>query len=205
MTNCLTCPQPENYAAIALQLQNTALQAEACLFELDRQLQMGTNPPTVVMTSSAPQAISANVQTNLDASVLAFSNVPPATSAFITVPSLTLIATILPPGVYQAGAALNATASGAVDDNSLRILRVRTKKMGTPVDATPDFSTEITIYEPNNGNGSDMAIAATVTLDGTQDVLFSFVHTNTSSTINIATGAIFWVSRLSDQVALRTV
>lgn len=204
MTQCLTCPEPENYAAVALQLQNTALQAEACLFELDRQLQMATNPPTIVMTS-AGQIITANTLTDLTAGALAFSNVPPATSAFITVPALTSIATILPPGVYQAGACINATATGAINDNSLRVLRVRTKKMGTPTDATPDFSTEITVYEPNNGNGSDMSIAATVTLDGTQDILFSFVHTNVASTISIASGAIFWVSRLSNQVALRTV
>lgn len=205
MTNCLTCPQDPNYAAVALQLQNTALQAEACLFELDQQLQFATNPPTVIMTSAAPQVISANTQTDLQASTIVFSNVPPVTSAFIASPSLGLLSATLPVGVYQVGAALNATATGAIDDNSLRILRVRTKRMGTPVDATPDFSAEITIYEPNNGNGSDMSIASTVTLDGSQDVLFSFVHTNTSSTLSIATGAMYWFSRLSDQVAFRTV
>lgn len=205
MTNCLTCPQPENYAAVALQLQNTALQAEACLFELDRQLQMATNPPTIIMTSGSPQVIAANTLTDLLAGTFVFSNIPPATSAFIATPSLILISNTLPPGVYEAGVALNATATGAVDDNSLRVLRVRTKKMGTPTNATPDFSAEITVYEPNNGAGSDMSMATTVTLDGTQDVLFSFVHTNTSSTLSIATGAMFWLSRLSNQVAFRAV
>lgn len=206
MTKCLTCPEPQNYAAIALQLQHTALQAEACLHELERKLRAGTNPPTTVLTSNAPSsAMAANTLTNLGGSFdVNFSNIP-ATTIFPPVTSLTGLGPNLPIGVYQVGCSVTATATGAINDNTLRILRIRTKKVGTPTNAPADFSTEITIYEPNNGNGSDMTLMTTLPLNGSQELLFSFDHTNTSSTIVIATGATFWWSRLTDQVALRTV
>jgi len=199
MTQCLTCPQPENYAAVALQLQNTALQAEACLFELQKQLRNGTNPLTTILTSTGAELTTANVLQDLGvtAFTINFSN--------WTAVQLVGLGTNLPAGVYQVGAMLTATATGVVDDNSLRVLRIRTKRAGTPTDAVADFSDEVTIYEPNNGNGSDMSLMTTVTLDGSQELLFSFTHTNTSSTLSIGVGARYWWSKLSDQVALRTV
>jgi len=199
MTECLTCPQPENYAAVALQLQNTALQSEACLFSIEQQLRTATNPLTTIITSTATESVAANVLTDLGITsfTLNFSN--------WTASQLVNLGPNLPAGVYQVGVMLTATAAGVVDDNSLRVLRIRTKKAGTPTDSPADFSDEITIYEPNNGNGSDMSLFTTVTLNGTQELLFSFVHTNTSSLITIAAGARYWWSKLSDQVALRTV
>jgi hypothetical protein len=199
MTECLTCPQPQNYAAVALQLQNTALQTEACLFTLEQQLRNATNPLTTIITSTGNESVAANVLTDLGITsfTINFSN--------WTANQLLSLGPNLPAGVYQVGVMLNATAAGVVDDNSLRVLRIRTKKAGTPTAAAADFSDEITIYEPNNGTGSDMSLFTTVTLNGTQELLFSFTHTNTSSLITIATGARYWWSKLSDQVALRAV
>ncbi len=199
MTECLTCPQDPNYAAIALQLQNTALQAETCLFELEEQLRNATNPLTTVVTSTGTESIAANVLVDLGVTsfTINFSN--------WTAVQVAGLGSNLPPGVYQVGASITAIAAGAVDANSLRVLRIRTKKSGTPTNAVADFSDEITIYDPNNGNGVDMSIMTTVTLDGNQELLFSFVHTNTSSLMNISIGATYWWSKLSDQVALRTV
>lgn len=199
MTNCLTCPEPENYAAVALQLQNTALQAESCLFDLQKQLRNGTNPLTTVLTSTGSESIAANVVQDLGVTSFAptFAN-NPATQVFLLGPNL-------PTGVYHVGVTLTAIASGVVDDNTLRVLRIRTKRDGTPSGAPDDSLAEITIYEPNNGTGSDMSLSTTVTLDGNQDLIFSFFHLNTSSTITIASGATYWWTKLSDQVALRTV
>lgn len=199
MTNCLTCPQPQNYAAIALQLQNTALQAETCLHDLEAQLRRATNPLTTVITSTGAELVAANVLQDLGVTsfTLNFSN--------WTATQLAGLGPNLPPGVYQVGASLTAIASGAVDDNSLRVLRIRTIPAGAPTNTASDFSDEITIYEPNNGAGADMSLLTTVTLNGKQDLLFSFIHTNTSSLISISIGATYWWSRLSDQVALRTV
>lgn len=199
MSHCMTCPHPENYAAIALQLQNTALQAEACLHDLQRRLRQGTNPLTTVLTSTGAELTIAN---NLqDLGVTAFT----VNFSNWTAIQLVGLGPNLPPGVYQVGASLTATATGAVDDNSLRILRIRTVPAGAPTNSVADFSDEVTIYEPNNGNGSDMTLMTTVTLNGNQSLRFSFDHTNTSSTISIGIGATYWWSRLSDQVALRTV
>lgn len=199
MTNCLTCPEPENYAAVALQLQNTAMQAEACLFDLQKQLRNGTNPLTTVITSTGTESIAANVVQDLGVTSFTtnFAN-NPATQ-------LTVLGPNLPVGVYQVGVALTATASGVVNDNTLRLVRIRTKRDGTPSSAPDDSVAEVTIYEPNNGAGSDMSLSTVVTLDGNQDLIFSFFHLNTSSTITIAAGATYWWTKLSDQVALRTV
>jgi len=199
MTNCLTCPEPENYAAVALQLQNTAMQAESCLFDLQKQLRNGTNPLTTVITSTGTESIAANVVQDL--------GVTSFTTNFANNPTTQVVqlGPNLPIGVYQVGATMTAIASGVVDDNTLRVLRIRTKKDGTPSGAPDDSLAEITIYEPNNGTGSDMSLSTTVTLDGNQDLIFSFFHLNTSSTITIASGAIYWWTKLSDQVALRTV
>jgi hypothetical protein len=199
MTECLSCPQPENYAAVALQLQNTALQTEACVFDLENQLRIATSPLTTIITSTGVESIAANVLTDLGVTsfTINFSK--------WTANQLVSLGPNLPTGVYQVGVMLTATAAGVVDDNSLRVLRIRTKKSGTPTAAAADFSDEITIYEPNNGVGSDMSLFTTVTLNGNQELLFSFIHTNTSSLINIAAGARYWWSKLSDQVALRTV
>jgi len=199
MTECLTCPEPENYAAVALQLQNTALQAEACLFDLEKQLRNGTNPLTTIVTSTGAELTVANVLADLGVTSFTtnFSN--------WTAVQLVDLGPNLPPGVYQVGAMLTATATGAVNDNSLRILRIRTIKSGSPTNAAADFSDEVTIYEPNNGQGSDMSLLTTVTLNGNQELRFTFLHTNTSSTISIGIGARYWWSKLSDQVALRAV
>lgn len=199
MTECLTCPQPENYAAVALQLQNTAMQAETCLFDLEKQLRNATNPLTTVVTSTGVESMTANFI--YDLGITSFTTNFSNWSA-IQIVSLGIN---LPPGVYQVGASITATAAGAVDVNSLRVLRIRTKKHGTPMSAPADFSDEVTIYDPNNGNGVDLSLMTTVTLDGNQDIKFTFVHTNTSSLMNIAAGATYWWSRLSDQVALRAV
>lgn len=207
MTDCLTCPEPENYAAIALQLQNTALQAETCLYDLERRLRAGTNPPTTVYTStSLPVSIPANTLRDISGVSLTvnFSNIP-ASTIFPPAPSLSALGPNLPVGVYQVGVCLNAIAVGAVTDNSLRLIRIRTKKTGTPTNAPADAFAEVTIYEPNNGTGSDMSLMTVLTLNGSQDLLFSFLHTNTASNMDISIGATFWWSRLSDQVALRTV
>ena len=199
MTECLTCPEPENYAAVALQLQNTALQAEACLFDLEKQLRNGTNPLTTIVTSTGAELTVANVLADLGVTSFTtnFSN--------WTAVQLVDLGPNLPPGVYQVGAMLTATATGAVNDNSLRILRIRTIKSGSPTNAAADFSDEVTIYEPNNGQGSDMSLLTTVTLNGNQELRFTFLHTNTSSTVSIGIGARYWWSKLSDQVALRAV
>lgn len=199
MTECLTCPQPENYAAVALQLQNTALQAETCLFELERQLRNGTNPLTTVVTSTGAELTAANVLQDLGVTSFTtnFSNWP--------IVQIVSLGPNLPAGVYQVGAMLTATATGVVDDNSLRILRIRTMKPGSPTNAAADFSDEVTIYEPNNGQGSDMSLLTTVTLNGNQELRFSFLHTNTSSSISIGIGARYWWSKLSNQVALKAV
>lgn len=199
MTECLTCPEPQNYAAVALQLQNSALQAEACLHDLQRRLRQGTNPLTTILTSTGAELTSANNLQDLGVTSFAitFSN--------WTANQLLGLGPNLPAGVYQVGVSLTATATGAVNDNSLRYLRIRTKPAGTPTNAPADAFDELTIYEPNNGNGSDMTLMTTMTLNGNQSLLFSFDHTNTSSAISIGIGATYWWSRLSDQVALRTV
>ena len=65
MSNCLDCPDEQNYAAIALQLQETALQAEQCLYDAEVALRAAVNPATIVRTTSINQSVAANVKSSI--------------------------------------------------------------------------------------------------------------------------------------------
>lgn len=201
MTECLSCPQPPNAAAVALQLQQTALQAEECLYDLERSLRAGTNPPTLILTTTAAQPVGANTSTTLPAVATAttFANSSLRVVSNFAIPT--------PPGVYLCGVNLNATVTaGVLIDNSLRSVSISVRESGIFAPTEPDLYTATkTVYEPNNGNGVDMNLTATVTVEEMNSVHFSFLHNNTGATVTLATGMTLWMTRLSDRVALRVV
>ena len=64
MTDCFTCAEPENYAAVALKMQETALRAESCIYDLENRLRGAVNQPTLIVPVSSA-GILANTQTNI--------------------------------------------------------------------------------------------------------------------------------------------
>lgn len=194
-TDCYTCPEPANYAAIALLLQKTALDAEACIYPLEAQLRSASNRPTIVnITSSAP-SVAANTRTQIaQSTTTTFSN-----SANLVTQNT------LPAGIYEAGVWLNATAAGAVTDNSFRQLEIVVRGVNDASTVPDAYNAYAIIYESNNGNGMDMLLNTTVTLDGTQSIRYFFTHANVASNVVIAAGAILWVTKISDLTVPRVV
>jgi hypothetical protein len=192
--DCFTCPEPANYAAIALQLQKTALDAENCIYPLEAQLRAAANRPTMVNISSTAPSIAPSTRTRFaDSTTVTFSNSPDLS-----------VQNVLPAGIYEAGVWLNATASGATTDNSFRQVEIVTRGLNDP-SVIPDDSTVANVmYESSSGLGMDMLLNTTVFLDGTQRVQFYFTHNNASNII-IAAGAIFWITKISDSAIPRVV
>lgn len=192
MTDCFECPQPANYAAVALQLQKTALQAEQCIFALEQRLRGAVNLPTLAVNTTNA-GFSANVYQPLGFGSTIFQN-----------STITSFALPLPRGVYQAGLSFTITATGAVNDNTYRFAIISTRNAYAAASTPDTYNIFETSFESNNGNGMDMTIHTVVESDGKDLVRFGAQHGNTSSTCAI-TGGIAWVSRLSDLDAPRVV
>ena len=193
-TDCFTCPEPANYAAIALQLQKTALDAENCIYPLEALLRGAANRPTMVNISSTAPSIAPSTRTR-------FAN--STTTTFSNSPNL-LVQNVLPAGIYETGVWLNATASGATTDNSFRQVEIITRGLNDPSTVPDDYTVSNVMYESNSGLGMDMLLNTTVVLDGTQQIQFYFTHNNASNVI-IAAGAIFWCTKISDSTIPRVV
>lgn len=198
MTNCLDCPEEANYAAIALQLQETALQAEQCLYAVETSLRQVTNPATIVISMVGAQGVAANTLSRIGQSS--------ANVLFANSPRVNMVAISTPwePGVWEVGACITAIATGAVTVNTLRQLFIVVHHIGAPISQDP-FTTSVTATEPNNGTGVDMTLTTTVVLEEGDEVQFWFLHGNTGSSVNVSAGALFWATRLSDAQALRVV
>lgn len=192
--DCFTCPQPANYAAVALQLQKTALDAEECIYPLEAALRAAANRPTTINVTASLQAVAPATRTRLGASfTLTFAN-----------SSTTSLNSVPPAGIYEVGIWLNATASGATTDNSFRQIEIISRPLSAP-STTADSSTASSVmYESNSGNGMDMLLNTVVVLDGTQVIQFQFTHNNASN-INIAAGAIAWWTWVSSTAIPRVV
>lgn len=193
--DCYTCPEPANYAAIALLLQKTALDAEGCIYPLEAQLRSASNRPTIISITSSAPSIVVNTRTQIATST---------TTTFANSESLTT-QTTLPAGIYEAGVWLNATAAGAVTDNSFRQLEIVVRGVNDASTVPDVYNAYAIIYESNNGSGMDMMLNTTVTLDGTQAIRYYFTHANAGSNVVIAAGAILWVTKISDLTIPRVV
>lgn len=197
MSDCLDCPDEQNYAAIALQLQETALQTEQCIEPLAQALRAAANRPAYIEQTFVANNIAANVVTVIPTTAASeiFVN-----SNFNSFNGFTLDL----PGVYQVGVRLQALPSGAVDNNSFRQLRIRVRNVSDPASMEDRFTALLTTHEPNNGLGVDMSLSTTVVVEENDVVSFTFLHNNTSSSIDLIDNA-YWGVKLSDRNTLRVV
>jgi len=192
VTDCFTCATPQNYAAVALKMQETALAAESCIFELEQRLRGAVNQPALIVPATFG-AFPDNSLVILSLGTATFQN-----SQF------TSFFTPLPRGVYEVGLSFTMTATGAVSDNTYRFARISTRNAYLPLSA-PDKSTVYEIvFESNNGAGMDMTLHTVVTSDGNDVVRFLAQHGNTASTCTVTNG-LAWAVRLSDLDAPRVV
>lgn len=210
----LSCPDPQNYAAVAKQLHETALEAEARISSLEYQLRAAANRPTIVQTTTA-------LRTGIAAATDSLIG-PSFGSGFTTNFNNTLLDSdeqianndevfnVLGDGIYEVGFTCNAIPSGVVDNGTNRIFRIQ--------QYTPDPSSSgplqmggrlidhasYTLFESNVGNGVDVSLAGQFRITAGDWIFFTLLHANTSSTMNIAIGAIGWLHKLSD-LSLRVV
>lgn len=192
MTDCLSCPDAANYAAIATILQRTALEAEACIFSLEQRLRGAVNLPTVVQPASAG-AVAANFRQPLSLSAATFAN-----SAY------TALSGALPRGVYQVGMFGVMSAVGVINDNSYRQLEIAVRNQFAPSGVPDNYNVLELSYEASSGNGTDIALHTVIESDGNDRVLFYMQHGNTSSNVQLTNG-IAWATRLSDLDSPRVV
>lgn len=200
----LDCPDPENYAAVALQLQETALQAEQRLYAVERTLRAAANRPTIVQTTTAALTGLASgsfvdIQPGLVATTTNFNNMPFGWS-------YSTIGVLPGAGMYDIGCCLNLIASGAVTDNSFRIIRIRQLR---PVTSGGIIQTQVdlaewVIFEANVGGGMDVTVTGTFHLQPGDEIDFQLWHANTGSTMNVSSGAIYWTTFLGSEAAVET-
>lgn len=205
----LSCPQPENYAAIAKQLHLTALQAEARIFELERELRSAVNRPTYIQRSTAAiTGIVANVEENIGpfgggSFVTIFDNIG---AAFDDVDDRGVF-DITGEGMYEIGLYAHVIASGAVNDNSWRSFRIAQQRPDPNALSGTSIVDEVsyTMFESNTGVGVSCCLMGHFRIQEGDDVKFLLFHQNTSSTLNASIGNIVWMHKLSDSSNITVV
>lgn len=200
----IDCPDPDNYAAVALQLQETALQVEQRMYGIERTLRAAANRPTIVQTTTAAQTgiatgFFADIGPTLVATTTNFDSMPIGWS-YTTVP-------VLPgAGVYDIGCCLNLIASGAVTDNSTRVVRIQQLRDVPGGGSLQDVidTAEGVIFEANVGGGMDITVSGTFHLLPGDEINHQLLHSNAGSTMNVSSGAIYWATFLGAETAVVT-
>lgn len=206
----LSCPDGANFAAVAKQLHETALEVEARIFGLEQLLRGAANRATLMQTTTAaktgiPTGLAdthyfgsfggSPVVTNFNNTQVTSDNVD-GNFTFLT----------LGAGVYEVGVSATAIPSGAVTDNSQRVWRIQQLR--------PDFTTatgtvliheaSILQFEPNTGIGVDVCIVGTFRMRAADRIRFTLSHDNASS-LTVSSGVVMWLHHLSDANTLSVI
>lgn len=204
----LSCPSPDNFAAVAKQLHETAMQAEARIYEQERLLRAAANRPTIVQTMTALRSGIISGSESLIGPTFGsgwastFNNT--AVDSDEQIANNDEVFNVLGDGVYEIGLFCNVIASGVADANTFRLIRIQ--------HYTPDSSStgplqvgfalanhaSFTQFESNVGNGVDTTLVAEFTIKAGDIVFYTLQHNNTSSSLNVSIGAIGWLHKLSD-------
>lgn len=206
----LACMDGANMAAIALQLQHTARQAESRIYALEQRLRAADNLPTKVQRSTVTitgyvadpfigdQSI--GPQNSAGTWVTDFDNT--GVSQNVDSTALTMFG-LLGEGLYEFGIACNVIASGAVTDNSYRVFRIVLYRQDpTAVDGIVAYEESgVTLYESNTGVGVDAVVTAEFRMEATDRVAFLLQHAN-ASTLNSTAGTLVWMTKKSSNNAV---
>jgi hypothetical protein len=206
----LSCPTGDNYAAIALQLQETALETESRLIDLEQRLRAAVNRPTILQVSTTART---GLVLNLEGSIG-----PAGFASFTTVFNNTglddniddagqTMTQWLGDGLYEIGLYANLTASGAVNDNTYRLFTIAIDTVDPTVltGFRRRLKSELTLYETNTGVGTDGVVTLEARLTGQDQIKFLARHGNTSSSMNAPAGVWVWLSKVSTADAVVVV
>jgi hypothetical protein len=204
----LSCPSSEeNFAAIAKQLHQTAVQAEDRIYDLEFQLRAAANRPTIIQVSDT-------LETGIFAGTMQLIG-PRAGVSFVTTFNNTVhnstngvansndFFPAVGEGVYEVGFTCTAIASGAATADSYRIFRIQHHTADSTSAGTIQVGFRLvdeishTIVEASTGLGVEVSIAGHFRLLSTDRIFVTLVHNNASN-INISIGAKLWAHKASD-------
>lgn len=191
----VACPQPDNMAAIALQMQRTALETEAQLFAIENLLSASLNRPTwVIDTTVNVTGIAALTEQFLlsgASAVERFNNtgVDLNLSTWVELPFT---------GLWQVGYTCVVVASGTVDNNSYRDFILRHgRPFPSPLGFVTIWEEDYLLYETNTGLGTDGGVVTEFSAQAGDVVTPIFQHANVSSTLTMNATMRMWATLLS--------
>jgi len=205
----LDCPEPENFAAVAKQLHETAQQAEERIYCMEQFLRYAVNRETYVMTSTADMGpFTSSTGTDPTAGSIIFSPAHTFANTFLNfpIPFNSTIGRTLPSGMWHIGAYVATFSVGAANDNTFRRLRI-VKARTNPSTGGNTFVDEVshTSFESANGVQILMTVSGVFKIEEGDRIMLLFAHGNTSSNVSIATGALGWFTKLSDADVVRVI
>jgi hypothetical protein len=207
----LDCPEPENYAAIAKQLHETAQQAEDRVYCIEKLLRYAVNRETYVATTTTTMgSFSSSDGTNPLTGSAIFTSGQPLTVNFANFPVEQIRLSggqwLIPAGVWHIGVYGASFCVGAASDNTYRQIRIRRSRVN-PLNGSLDTLNEIahTSFESANGVQILMNASGVLRIDLDDRITFTFRHGNTASNVSIDVGAIVWFTKLSEADVSRVI
>lgn len=202
----LYCPDFDDYAAVALYMQDLGTRIDALLGVQQDELDDFLNAPTIILTNSAAVVISApGVVDNVFDTVL-FNNSTFMTYDFVANPNTLFIGSplgvtpVVPyhRGAYSIGAGVRMSATGAVTVGSIRRLGLFVTDPGSPLFFTGNIVAPADqSVDQNTGGDEALNVESNFTLTGTAGIeVEHFVQSdNAASTTSIPAGSSFlWVT-----------
>lgn len=200
----LYCPDPQDYAAYALYMQDVAERIDAALQEQLDGLDLFFNAPTIILTNSA--AVNIPIIPGFNGTLfdtVVFNNstfmsldpagtgvlVGSAAGAPVTVPYLR--------GSYTIGTTVVMTATGAVTANSARVLVLAAQDFTQPVGSPAVFEGTDQTLDTNTGGNFALLCTGQMFLQNISGVRVAAIaqHQNAASSVDVNAGTAFlWVT-----------
>lgn len=196
----ITCPSPENYAAIAKALHATAQQTEDRIYCLESLVLASLNRPTAISLQNADVE---SYSDGLHYNVFSSWNSPPYVPVFVNSPMVVDSDFFYDPGMYQVGMYVSPYTVGAANVNTARIVGIH---VINPVTGVIADRIESTTFETNVANvGNESCVEGVLRIEAGQRVNFTFFHSNTSSNMRFNAGGLAWITKISDLNVTRVV
>lgn len=198
----LYCPDFDDYAAVALYMQDLGTRIDAALQEQLDALEAYQNRPLIVMFNpaivniaalgSAQNVFSAELFNNAP-TILTSSTVGSVTTVNIGSPAGTVNPVTYPRGVWRFGATCRQTSVGATDalsDRELFIL-LTDDVISAPLDNAYDIT-----YASTTGGSEGNLVHDQILLTGTHGVRMTHrvSNANSSSSVNIEAEGLWWLT-----------
>lgn len=207
----MDCLTPDSWAAVALKMQATALEAEERIYAAEQSLRAVVNPPTIVQTSTA-------LITGIPADGTDYSIGPSGGGTFATDfnntgvdgfidMSSTQITEALGEGLYEIGMSATVVASGVVNDNSFRYFKIGIfrRDPSALLGISEVMESSLLLFESNTGVGVSGCLVGHFRLLPGDQIRFTVQHTNLGSTLNASVGNRIWLTKLSDASVLEVL